>query len=100
MYGTLSGFPRAPGGGGFGASGGAAAAAATARETATALVRVRMGRSLNQFADRLAVAQDGNRPAGAVFELVPVVHPEVLVDGRQEIPRRQRSVLRVFAPGR
>jgi hypothetical protein len=44
----------------------------------------------HQFADRLAVTEDGDRPTCAVLKLVPVVHAEVAVDGRQQVARFER----------
>jgi hypothetical protein len=52
--------------------------------------------ALHQLPDRFADGQDRNRPAREVAKFVPVVNAEVLVDGGQQILRRQRPLPGIF----
>src|SRR5262245_10416194 len=51
----------------------------------------------HQFRDRVALLQDGDRPAGAVVEFVAGVDSEALVDRRQQAVAVHRPVARLLA---
>ena len=49
-----------------------------------------------QLADRFPIAEDGDGPAAEILELVPAVDPQMVIHGRQEVFRCQRTVLRML----